>query len=257
VGSDPALSTLVSHERHREIPLRDVRDLALAVIEGAVAAEALAKELRRTPDRSEHFREIAERLRAVVSRESIRDALKDDRPNASLVVAPSRPAPPRPSPSPPADVEPPANPERSSGSRQLAPATVSELVEALSRALRWDELASRLARQDATANPVARLDEVASRLAGLDDIARRLEELPLLIGRLEEATNRLACTDDATSRLERIEAALGSATRRGTERVVVRTADDALAIASRLVARLRAGSAIEVEIADGDRSTPP
>jgi hypothetical protein len=55
-----------------------VRDLALAVIEGAVAAESLAKELRKTPDRSKHFQEIAERLRAVVGRPSIRTALAED-----------------------------------------------------------------------------------------------------------------------------------------------------------------------------------
>jgi len=55
--------------------LADVRDLALAVVEGAVAAESLAKELKRTPDRSRHFQEIAERLRGVVGRPSIRRAL--------------------------------------------------------------------------------------------------------------------------------------------------------------------------------------
>jgi hypothetical protein len=68
----------VSQPPPRELSLRDVRDLALAVIEGAVAAESLAKELRRTPDRSRHFQEIAERLRGVLGRASIRTALADD-----------------------------------------------------------------------------------------------------------------------------------------------------------------------------------
>ena len=68
----------------RELPLRDVRDLALAVIEGAVAAESLARELKKAPDRSRHFQEIAERLRSVVGRASIRSALTDK--PAAMVV---------------------------------------------------------------------------------------------------------------------------------------------------------------------------
>lgn len=72
----------------RELPLRDVRDLALAVVEGAVAAESLAKELKKAPDRSKHFQEIAERLRAVVGRPSIRTALSEESQNIALAPPP-------------------------------------------------------------------------------------------------------------------------------------------------------------------------
>lgn len=149
---------LVVPERSREVPLRDVRDLALAVIEGAVASEALANELRRAPERSTHFREIAERLRAVVSRPSIREALIDDRPQVLLQLGDgstarlSHPAPiaegrSRPAPSSAPPLEPLASiasAERPSGARRLPDATVSELLEAIARGLQVGEILARL-----------------------------------------------------------------------------------------------------------------
>jgi hypothetical protein len=45
--NEPRANSSPSLPGARELPLRDVRDLALAVVEGAVAAESLAKELKK------------------------------------------------------------------------------------------------------------------------------------------------------------------------------------------------------------------
>lgn len=182
----------------RSLPLRDVRDLALAVIEGAVAAESLAKELRKTPDRSKHFQEIAERLRAVVSRPSIRSALAED----------------------------------SSESVMLGRATAA--------APRVSLQASPPAPMRETASGEHVIPEIIGGSPQLDRIEAILQRIP-----------SMRSLDALEARLNRIEQLTGRAL--DGERQVVRSTEEALALVSRLVARLeRSGSVavrLEVEVA--------
>jgi len=174
----------------RELPLRDVRDLALAVVEGAVAAESLAKELKKAPDRSRHFQEIAERLRAVVGRPSIRTALSEEVHSVALA-----PPPPVVLPVPPqlrtAEVE-----ERRPGSGEheivFEPVDYTERlerIEGLVRALadmdRVNELMSRMARlEEAIGRALSRRDE------GERYALRTPEEAIALAARLTERLRR-------------------------------------------------------------------
>jgi hypothetical protein len=200
---EPSLSALVLQERPREVPLRDVRDLALAVIEGAVAAEALAQELRRAPERSTHFREIAERLRAVVSRSSIREALIDDRPpqvlqlgdgSTAKVAAPEpaeapSPAPPPPTPHPRRPSPPPPRETPQSGARRLPEATVSELLEALARGLPLGEIVDR----------VAALEVAVAQLLRRCGVERRvLRDVEEVLAFSTQLAARVMCGDSIT-----------------------------------------------------------
>lgn len=179
----------------RELPLRDVRDLALAVIEGAVAAESLAKELKKTPDRSRHFAEIAERLRSVVSRPSIRTALSEDAggSNNIAMTTPQQPlrlaTPPElRTATPTAEVAPP----RQSGEQIVIETDVSpqlerieELVKALVEADASERLEARLTRlEEAIGRALARRDE------GERYALRTPEEAIALAARLTERLRR-------------------------------------------------------------------
>lgn len=169
----------------RELALRDVRDLALAVIEGAVAAESLAKELKKTPDRSKHFQEIAERLRAVVGRPSIRTALTEEQ---KAPLAPLRLA------TPPelrtAEVEP--APPRTSGEQIVIETDITphlERLEALIKVIAEDDAAARLEAR------MARLEEaigraIAKREEGERYALRTPEEAIALAARLTERLRR-------------------------------------------------------------------
>lgn len=174
----------------RQLPVRDVRDLALAVIEGAVAAESLAKELKRTPDRSRHFQEIAERLRAVVGRQSIRTALSDE--STSVALTPELRAPLRlavPAQLATAEVAP--RPSQTSGEIIIETDITPQLdrIEVLLRTLaeseRDDRLEARLARlEEAIARAIARRDE------GERYALRTPEEAIALAARLTERLRR-------------------------------------------------------------------
>lgn len=174
----------------RELPLRDVRDLALAVIEGAVAAESLAKELKKAPDRSKHFQEIAERLRAVVGRQSIRSALSEET-GKSIAIMPTQPFK---LPVPPqlrtAEVV--ETPPRESGEQIVLETDVTphlERIEALLRALAEDDATDQLnARLD-------RLEEAIGRALSRRDEGERYalrtpEEAIALAARLTERLRR-------------------------------------------------------------------
>ncbi|MEO7096338.1 MAG: hypothetical protein ABI175_23975 [Polyangiales bacterium] len=230
----------------RHISARDVRDLALAVIEGAVAAEALAKELKRSPDRSRHFQDIAERLRAVVARTSIRSALAEEAASGNVVVTPSMtqvtPAVPTSPPVPPPmsmmsavsapPVGPPALPRnnsleaptppvaqavvadevRTSGERVVPPLTTEELVMLVTRALRGDEISTRLARLEHAVGASAQQASDAARQAVVEASARTLEVVS------------------------------------AGEMMAVSTPAEALALAARLTERVQAGVAVTVRI---------
>ena len=209
----------------REISARDVRDLALAVVEGAVAAEALAKELRRSPDRSKHFAEIAERLRAVVGRASIRNALAEDGtptlamtpPRAQSVVAPLpqvAPPPPPPPPTPVAATPSPVPPPRSTDeARDGAPrgvptASLEELAALVTSASHGAEIATRMARLEHA-------------------LGASIERLETTVG------------TTVTEAIQRVAAG---------ERVVVSTPSEAIALAQRLTDRLASRGALVVRI---------
>lgn len=178
----------------RELSLRDVRDLALAVIEGAVAAESLAKELKRTPDRSQHFQEIAERLRAVVSRPSIRTALSEG--SVSVPATPLRLATPpelrTAEPTPPGVRTAEPVPPRASGEQIVMETDFSlhlQRLETLMRALADDagteRVEARLARlEEAIGRAIARRDE------GERYALRTPEEAIALAARLTERLRR-------------------------------------------------------------------
>ncbi|MGZ3416783.1 MAG: hypothetical protein ACXWUG_01815 [Polyangiales bacterium] len=160
----------------RSLPLRDVRDLALAVIEGAVAAESLAKELRRTPDRSKHFQDIAERLRAVVGRPSIRSALADDG-TEHVVLARATAAAPRPSIQTPV--------ERLSGEH-----AVPEVIGGSPQLDRIEAILQRMPSMrslDALEARVARIEQLTGRaLEGERQVVRSTEEALALVARVVE-----------------------------------------------------------------------
>jgi hypothetical protein len=211
----------------REIPLRDVRDLALAVIEGAVAAEALANELRRTPDRSAHFREIAERLRGVVGRASIRAALADDRARTFEVVPTVRfsapPLVPRPSPAPERGERRVEAPEPIA--RDSPPNASSQVAEAVVRALPMHEVSLRLARIEHS------LSDATTRERGTADA--RDEQFHAAIARIERAIGELARKTPEQA---------------PEERTIVASAADAIALAGLLVERLNGEETIAVRI---------
>jgi hypothetical protein len=207
----------------REISARDVRDLALAVVEGAVAAEALAKELRRSPDRSRHFAEIAERLRAVLGRGSIRVALAEDGATTTLALAGMRPAshaavglpgspgsivgpiPSMPTPPPPPAIAPPTPPSPPSPSVDAIARTVATLVHA-------EDNAARLARIEKM-------------------VAASIE-------RVESTVNQVV--NQAVTQAV-VRANLG-------ERMVVSTASEAVAVAQKLLERVAARGPVVVRI---------
>jgi hypothetical protein len=208
----------------RHIGARDVRDLALAVIEGAVAAEALAKELKRSPDRSRHFQDIAERLRAVVARASIRAALADESSSGTVVVSPSvtqvtPPIIPKVAPIEP-PVAPPPTPARApvleeartSGERAVPSLTTDELVALVKQALRGEAIETRLARLEHAVGAAA-----------------------------QEAA-------DQTRRAVLEAAAQATATATAGERLSVSTPAEALALATRLTERVQAGVVVTVRI---------
>lgn len=175
----------------RELALRDVRDLALAVIEGAVAAESLAKELKKTPDRSKHFQEIAERLRSIVGRPSIRTALSEE---ASTSVAPLRLAVPPHlrTAEPVAETAQPPQAPRTSGEQLHVETDVGphlERLESLLRALTANDASARLEAR------MARLEEAVNRA-----IARREEGERYALRTPEEA---IALAARLTERLRR------------------------------------------------------
>lgn len=212
----------------KEISARDIRDLALAVIEGAVAAEALAKELRRSPDRSKHFSEIAERLRAVVNRPSIRNALADDaaQGNATITVRTQQPTPPQPTPMitapPPPPPQPPAPPPM-----PIPTSTPSE--------------EARVSGERALPGPS--LDEIV-RATHADEIARRADEIATRVARIEHALSA------SVDRIEHVVA--GSIDRAialsGGERTVVGSASDAIALAARLTERVERRGPVVIKI---------
>jgi hypothetical protein len=176
----------------RELPLRDVRDLALAVVEGAVAAESLAKELKKAPDRSRHFQEIAERLRAVLGRPSIRTALSDECANVALAEPPR--APVRIATPPQLRTAEVVQPHPGSGEHEIVIDPVDnteqldrieKLIHALAEADRVTELMARLARlEEAIGRALARRDE------GERYALRTPEEAIALAARLTERLRR-------------------------------------------------------------------
>lgn len=220
--------------RPREISSRDVRDLALAVIEGAVAAEALAKELRRSPDRRRHFAEIAERLRAVVARGSIRNALVEETagpsastmtlsgahpvPLASSATPATPPAAPRAAPN--LATTPPL-PTRAASIVHAAPPSVASAPPTLEtvEAAAIEELTSRITRLERAA-----VDELGQRLA-------RLERL-------------------VTASVDRLDATMqqGLARTAAGERMVVSSPHEAIGVAQKLVDRVAARGPIVVRI---------
>jgi hypothetical protein len=182
------------------LPLRDVRDLALAVIEGAVAAESLAKELRKTPDRSKHFQEIAERLRAVVGRPSIRTALAED----------------------------------SSESVMLGRATAA---------------APRISLQHSPPSERAQIRETQSGEHAIPEViggSPQLDRIEAILQRLPS----MRSLDALENRLARIEQLTGRALE--GERQVVRSTEEALALVSRLVERLKKSGSVAVRF-EADR----
>ena len=226
----------------RHISARDVRDLALAVIEGAVAAEALAKELKRSPDRSRHFQDIAERLRAVVGRASIRNALAEESaagnvvltpmitqpthavsmpsaavPPASVVAPP--PLPPKIAPAiireapTPAAGQPIATEElRASGERVVPPLTTDELVAIVTRAIHGDEISTRLARLEHAVTAASQTAVESTK------------------GAVAEATAQVTLAANAG------------------ERFTISTPADALSLATRLTERVQSGVTVTVRL---------
>jgi len=205
----------------REISARDVRDLALAAVEGAVAAEALAKELRRSPDRSRHFADIAERLRAVVGRASIRTALAEDATGTTLTLSGMRtasvvaalpsiaPLPSVPSPAPPT----PPVPVRPSPPPIPTPKPPSA---------------------DEIARAVATLLHVEQRERVLDETATRLARIEKLV---------VASVDRVDATVQQALARSGAG-----ERLVVSTAGEAIGVAQKLVERVAARGPVIVRI---------
>ncbi len=168
----------------RELPLRDVRDLALAVIEGAVAAESLAKELRKAPDRSKHFAEIAERLRSIVGRPSIRSALSEETVPAAVPAQPLRLAVPPELRT--AELEP-VSGEHVMVEVDVAPhlERIEHLLRALCEADHAERLEARLTRlEEAIGRALARRDE------GERYALRTPEEAIALAARLTERLRR-------------------------------------------------------------------
>jgi hypothetical protein len=238
----------------RGLPVRDVRDLALAVVEGAVAAEALAQELKRTPDRSRHFQEIAGRLRAVVGRPSIRTALTASEEELRLDVSPriggkpSRPSIAKPIESA-TNATPPSVDEL--GHRPEDPSGERALPDADPRVSSGDRLASREARADRR-TPT---DDDLARLARIEKLVGALgpsdEALAGRLARLEEAIARKVQSDDA--RLTRLEELLSRMANRrdDDERYALRSAEEAIALAARLTERLRHQPKVVVRIEPG------
>lgn len=218
----------------RELPLRDVRDLALAVIEGAVAAESLAKELKRTPDRSRHFQEIAERLRAVVGRPSIRTALSEDAartaPTTMTVETPVQlPTPahlrsaqqtssPPPLPSPPS--------ERPVPSERAADGEPARSRPTRSEPTRSEPTRSEPTRSELTRHDLARVETLVAALPN----AERVASLEARLGRLEELLTRAI------------------AAREEGEQYALRAPEEAIALAARLTERLRREPRVVVRI---------
>lgn len=205
----PAVFSLPSA---RELPLRDVRDLALAVVEGAVAAESLAKELRKTPDRSKHFQDIAERLRSVVGRPSIRTALADD---ATGNVALARPSGPTSASGPASTVAPlpivppavpPPKPTAASGEHVIS---------------------------EVGSGSLARIEGLIHELRS----ARALEPIEARLARIEQSLEKI----DKQQR------------RDDGERYVIRSPEEALAFAARMIERLRREPKISVRLDPGER----
>ncbi len=135
---EPAAPPRSSGDDRRAFSARDVRDLALAVIEGAVAAEALAHELRRTPDRSRHFSDIAARLRAIVARPSIRSALTPESP----------PPDPKPEPVPVPEPAPALTPTPDAALARIE-ATLTRLDDTVTRALAREDRTEHLTIESA------------------------------------------------------------------------------------------------------------
>lgn len=241
MSNDPRpTSSSASLPGARALPLRDVRDLALAVVEGAVAAESLAKELRRTPDRSRHFQEIAERLRAIVGRPSIRTALTEQTVTVELGPSPSRPEPPPPvrAGTPPqlrtveVAAPPPAAPARgrdqprTSGELDVATLDGTERLEGLERLGRIEAALRDLDVEDAFATL---RDALESRLTTIDERLSRL-------GAIEERLSRLAVIEERLSRRDQ------------GERYALRSPEEAIALAARLTERLRREPRVVVRI---------
>lgn len=162
------------------------------MIEGAVAAESLAKELKKTPDRSRHFQEIAERLRSVVGRASIRSALTEE-PAGNANSAPPPPAPAPLKLATPPQLRTAEVVEQDSGSHQIVIEQVNtqqlDRMEQLLRALVTDdrvtELAARLARlEEGIARALSRREE------GERYALRTPEEAIALAARLTERLRR-------------------------------------------------------------------
>lgn len=222
----PASYTPVSNEPDRsmslpgarELPLRDVRDLALAVIEGAVAAESLAKELKKTPDRSRHFAEIAERLRSVVGRPSIRTALSDASAVNVSMTTPQQPLRL-------------ATPPELRSAAEATPARSEAAAVAPSRV----ELPRQSGEQFVIETDLQK-----------DVVSPRLERIEELLKALVEAER----SDHLEARLVRLEEAIGRALARRDEgeRYALRTPEEAIALAARLTERLRRDPRVVVRI---------
>ncbi len=202
-----------------------MRDLALAVIEGAVAAESLAKELRRTPDRSRHFQDIAERLRSVVGRASIRHALTQESAATTVSMPPASahpvtlPTPPQlaglPAAAPPVRSERPAPPRPApTETRGLVDSGEHTIGERISGSPQLDRIEARV-QSLANADPAnARaLGALLERLAKLEDLLAKM----------------------ATQREE-------------GERYTLRSPEEAIALAARLTERLRRDPRVTVRI---------
>ena len=225
----------------REISGRDVRDLALAVVEGAVAAEALAKELRRSPDRSKHFAEIAERLRAVVGRATIRNALAEDGATPMLAMMPARVQSSLVGPVP-AQMPPPLPPP--------LPALPAPIVIATAASVSAPPPATDGPGGDALRTaPAATLEELSAIVAS----ASQGVEIATRLARLEHALG---------ASIERMEAAVGATVTQAIEhaaageRVVVSTPSEAIALAQRLTDRLASvgGLVVRIESSNALRS---
>lgn len=178
-----------------------MRDLALAVIEGAVAAESLAKELRKTPDRSKHFQEIAERLRAVVSRASIRSALAEDS-SESVMLGRATAAAPRVSlqASPPLERPVERMPMRETTSGEHV---IPEIIGGSPQLDRIEAILQRLPSMrslDALETRLARIEQLTGRaIDGERQVVRSTEEALALVARLVE---RLKKNGSVAVRLE-------------------------------------------------------
>lgn len=187
-----------------------------------MAAESLANELRRTPDRSRHFQEIAERLRAVVGRPSIRTALTEETTMVELGPAPvraERPAALR-AATPPqlrtVEVAAPAPaPALLAGARDSGELDIAMID--------WSEQLDRI--------------EAAVRAIAVDDAFTALRSvLESRLGAIEERLLRLGAIEERLSR------------RDDGERYALRSPEEAIALAARLTERLRREPRVVVRI---------